>query len=407
MNTQSLPERFCYPSPAFGPFWTSPLGRVLLGFIGKPSDEEVYQHGTQLMVGDSKADAVADLLQHMPMNELRAMIAQALDHGIETVDNAPQALVDLFAEIDHMPDWVDADRLQLASEVIRRSGRFGGYALRNFALMGGYQSSAINKPLVFTGALDVSSANRIAETNAFWLDISRENGLQRFAPGVKTAIRVRIMHAMLRVRIQRNPEWSNDKWGLPINQSDMLVTNLAFSTLFTEGSRLMGVHITRKEAEAVLHFWKYVGYLLGINVESMPTTEKAARKLLYILTIAQPSADEDSKHLARALMEEPMQAAIPKQAWQRRLRCKFHHGLSRYFLDNHACKNLGIPHTPWVLAGPMIAAPVFALETARRIIPGATRYAVKRGDRVQTQHQQGLMDGKLAQYQPVAKLRNE
>lgn len=341
------------------------------------------------------------------MNELRAMITQALDKGIDTVDDAPDALKALFEEVDTVPEWVNADKLKLASEVMRRSGRIGGYALRNLALMGGYQSSAINKPLVFTGSLDGSAANRIAETNGFWIDITRENGLQRFAPGVKTAIRVRIMHAMLRVRIQRNPDWSNDKWGLPINQTDMLATNMAFSTLFIEGSRLLGLHISRKEAEAVLHFWRYVGYLLGINVEHMPTNEKEARRLLYTLTIAQPGADEDSQHLAKALLEEPLSEEIPMPVWMRKLRKNFHHGLNRYFLDKHACENLGIEPTPWVMAGGLVAVPTFYSEALRRIIPGATRRAIKRGGDLQQRHQDMLMNGRKAQYRPVTKLRNE
>lgn len=407
MKPAHLPERFSYPSPAFGKFWDSLLGKAVLAYIGKPDESEIYHFGEQLMAGDPLADDVADLLKDMPMNELRAMIAQALDKGIDSVPDAPQALQSLFAEVDTVPDWVNADKLKLASEVMRRSGRIGGYALRNLALMGGYQSSAINKPLVFTGSLDGSAANRIAETNGFWIDITRENGLQRFAPGVKTAIRVRIMHAMLRVRIQRNPEWSNDKWGLPINQTDMLATNMAFSTLFIEGSRLLGLHITGKEAEAVLHFWRYVGYLLGINVENMPTNEKEARRLLYTLTIAQPGADEDSKHLAKALLEEPLSEEIAMPLWMRRLRKNFHHGLNRYFLDKHACENLGIGPTPWVVAGSLVAVPTFCLETVRRVVPGATRRAIKRGGNTQERHQELLMNGRTAQYRPVAKLRNE
>ena len=403
----TLPERFEFPSPAYSKLWDSLLGKAVLKYIGKPSDEEVHAFASHLMDGDPLADEVADLLKSMPMKDLQGMVGQALDHGIGSVEDAPEVLQSLFAEVEHVPDWVDQAQLKLASEVQRRAGALGGYVLRNFALMGGYQSSAINKPLVFTGSLDSAANNRIAETNGFWIDITRENGLQAFAPGVKTAIRVRIMHAMLRVRIQRNPEWDNHKWGLPINQADMLATNLAFSSVFVDGVRLLGVQISKREAEAVLHFWKYVGYLLGINVEDMPETENEARRLLYKLTIAQPGSDEDCRKMAQALLYEPLSAAHPKQAWQRKLRVKFHQGLNRYFLDRHTCKELGIPMTSWALVGPAIALPTFMAETLRRIVPGATGLAVKMGGGFQAKNQRRLMDGKQAQYQPVDRLRNE
>jgi len=407
MTDASLPERFVYPSPTFGRIWGSVFGRLLLLKIGRPGEEEVRNYGEQLMVGDPLADAVADLATKMDGAELRQLISRALDQGIDSIDNPPAELKALFDQVDHVPAWVDQEQLVLASETVRRTGNLGGYVLRNFALMGGYQSSAINKPLVFTGALDASAANRIAETNSFWIDITREGGAARFEPGVKTAIRVRIMHAMLRVRIQQNPEWSNEKWGIPINQADMLATNLAFSSLFTDGSRLLGFHISKKEARAVLHLWRYVGYLLGISIDRMPTTERAARRLLYTLTIAQPGADKDSKHLAQALLQEPLQAAHPKRMWQRRIKFHIHKGLNRYFLDRHTTKALGIGFTPWVLFGPLTFSIMFVLECGRKLVPGGRQWAINIGGAIQETTRQQLLDGKGAQYRPVEKLRNE
>ncbi len=407
MTANALPKRFTFPSPAYRHLWHSLLGKIVLKQIGQPSDNEVRAFAERLMQGDPLADAVAEDLQGAAMSAGQQQIAQALEQGIASVADAPPSLQALFAQVEQVPDWLDQQQLALGSEVQRRAGALAGYVLRDFALMGGYQSAAINKPLVFTGALDQAASNRIAETNGFWVDITRANGLQAFAPGVKTAIRVRIMHALLRLRIQRNPDWDNQQWGLPINQADMLVTNLAFSQLFLDGLRLLGMRIRRTEAEAVLHFWKYTGYLLGINAADLPDTEQAARRLLYKLTIAQPGADDDSRHLAQALLHEPLKAAHPPSLWQKKLRMKFHHGLNRYFLDRHTCRALGIPMTPWVLAGTAIALPTWVLESARRTCPAAQRLAVRRGGQYQASNQQRLMNGKQAQYQPVDKLRNE
>lgn len=62
MSSANLPERFTYPSPAFGKFWNSLLGKAVLAYIGKPDESDIYHFGEQLLVGDPLADEVADLL---------------------------------------------------------------------------------------------------------------------------------------------------------------------------------------------------------------------------------------------------------------------------------------------------------------------------------------------------------
>ena len=401
----TLPARFCFPSPAYSHVWNAGLGRLMLRLVGRPDESEVRRLGAQLYAGDPLADEVARWVLERGMSEAQPLILRALDEGIEQVPEAPESLRSLFAQVDEFPAWVDRDKLALASELVRRSGPLGGYVLRDLALIGGYQSSAINKPLVFTGALDGSAANRISETNNFWIDITRENGLERFAPGVRTAVRVRVMHALLRVRIQNNPAWRNEQWGLPINQADLVTTNLAFSVVFLSGLRMLGLQISRREAEAVMHLWRYIGYLLGINVELLPETEKAGIHLLYCLTIAQPGADEDSRALAAALLEEPLAAAYPVQPWKRAMRVRFHHGLSRYFQDRHACRALGIRPTPWVLVGPTLFAGVTLLELLRRVVPGLRGRYVAWGGRYQVWFNRKLQAGREATYTPVDSLR--
>lgn len=139
----------------------------------------------------------------------------------------------------------------------------------------------------------------------------------------------------------------------------------------------------------------------------MPTTERAAGRLLYTLTIAQPGADKDSKHLAQALLQEPLQAAHPKRMWQRRIKFHIHKGLNRYFLDRRTTKALGIGFTPWVLFGPITFALMFILECGRKIVPRGRQWAIKIGSDIQEEARQQLLDGKSAQYKPVEKLRNE
>src|SRR5258708_12682697 len=68
------------------------------------------------------------------------------------------------------------------------------------------------------------------ETARFWIDVSEPGGLAPGGAGRATAMRVRIMHVFLRRRLLAHPAWDLDAWGMPISQSDALIT-LMSSTL--------------------------------------------------------------------------------------------------------------------------------------------------------------------------------
>ncbi len=54
-------------------------------------------------------------------------------------------------------------------------------------------------------------------------------------------------------------------WGRPMNQFDLAMTNLAFSSVVLLGIRALGIFPSKQETESFLHFWRYVGWLMGID----------------------------------------------------------------------------------------------------------------------------------------------
>jgi len=141
------------------------------------------------------------------------------------------------------------------------------------------------------------------------------------------------------------PDWSNEQWGVPINQCDMVATNLGFSLVFMEGLKRVGLIPTEKEIKGVLHLWKYIGYLLGIPPSYLPDIELEAIATLYKWTITQSAADEDTKALADALLKEPLSAAFAKHLWQKKFVAGAHLAYNYYFLGTRACKAMGLPKT--------------------------------------------------------------
>src|SRR5205807_1581387 len=78
-------------------------------------------------------------------------------------------------------------------------------------------------------------------------------------------MRVRVMHVFLRRRLLAHPAWELAAWGVPISQSDALITLMSSSLTPGLALHLMGYRTSIREIEAMMHYWRYIGYLLGVQ----------------------------------------------------------------------------------------------------------------------------------------------
>ena len=254
--------------------------------------------------------------------------------------------------------------------------------------MGGYQAAAITKPLIFTGSLGgkVTSVRRLVETEQFWLDVTQDKNMGRFDKGFRTTIQVRMMHALSRKKVAAAKNWDTEKWGHPINQADMAMTNLGFGALFLMGARLQGYIISKKDSEAVLHLWRYVGFLIGVREDLLPVTEKEAMRMAYTyMAYSSDGPDEDSLELAEALRDMPLIGAetkLEKFIAQQEVNMKA--GQSRFFISDKIANTLHLPNsifwriTPYIW--PLLILPV---EVLSYFMPPVKRRWIKFGRRCQ------------------------
>ncbi|HET8707288.1 MAG TPA: oxygenase MpaB family protein, partial [Pseudomonadales bacterium] len=205
------------------------LGRVLIREKTKVDEAHIKRYQAALYQGDPLADNLVLAMKEMPAGAGRKMFNQALDNGIETIENPPPAFVEFFKQIDTVPLWFNRALANQGCRAAMRSGPLGEYVLNGLSLMGSYRAAPAVKPLVYTGALKHSAYRRLVETSSFWVDVTRPNNLGRFQDGFKSAVRVRLMHAMVRMNIARSDKWDWEDWGSPINQGDMCATNMLFS----------------------------------------------------------------------------------------------------------------------------------------------------------------------------------
>jgi hypothetical protein len=238
------------------------------------------------------------------LREGRALFERALEHGIDSIPEAPEPLRAFFSEIEEAPLWLERGSLLRACRVVRRFALWHDYVLFSVSLLAGYASAGITKTLAATGELEAMAPRRIAETSKFLEDLYESPGLERASKGFKSAIRVRMMHAFVRDKLLRDG-WETDRWGLPINQADMAGTVLSFSITYLIGLRLLGFVIPRGDREALIHLWRYTGRLLGVAESLLPVNEKQSLRLLWLVASTQEGPDDDGRALARALLRVP------------------------------------------------------------------------------------------------------
>jgi hypothetical protein len=127
--------------------------------------------------------------------------------------------------------------------------------------------------LVKTGLLAGSGAlRRMGETVHWSTAVTEHDGMRRGGEGFKLTIHVRLMHALVNHQYEINGRWDAGQWGLPINQADQGWTLGLFSSIMLPGLRRLGVRVTPSDSLAMMHLWKYVGWLMGVGDDFLTDT---------------------------------------------------------------------------------------------------------------------------------------
>ena len=341
-----IPYRFKYNNTSFAHYWSKGVGKELLDQLGYVPNLAIAEKFIPLLyqwdrVGDQ---VIHDLFTKTGFSGGNASLFDYIDQ--KPLAEAQKDVFDnFFRHVDPDPEWLDRRKLQIGAELSRRPGLTSLIVLRDYCLMGGYESAAINKPLIYTGALKKGAAKRLTETVEFWVQIMKEDALEIPNTGFKSVLSTRMIHSFSRVNILEKTDWDSNKWGIPLNSWDMLATNLGFSLVFLVGLRRMGIQPSEEEVDGLFHLWKYIGYLLGIPIQIIPENENEAIEALFYWTMTQREGDGDTLALATALKDEPIHAYYPKQALMRQMMREIHLYYNRYLLGDYSCNQLGLPST--------------------------------------------------------------
>jgi len=278
------------------------------------------------------------------------------------------------------------DYLQQTSEVIARAPESVAAGERLFAehgpevmmllccysLPSSYAAKKGVQVLHRTAYLAKRPNRRLFETAQFIVDVLSPGGLGPRGKGVRTAQKVRLMHAAIRhlILTDTSSAWDVQLLGVPINQEDLLGTLMTFTWLILDGLGRLGIKLTPQEQQAYLDAWLAVGQLMGVEPQLLPQTVAEARAITELIERRQVAESPEGREMTAALLGM-MQTNMP-HPFKSMPGC-----LIREFLPSNVATFLGIPSHP--LREELIRLADEALRPLQRFIDfEARRHALVR-----------------------------
>lgn len=370
----------------YNPDWY-PVRRLLFGnwipvVDGIPDQDDYIRRVADFFwEGDPLMDAVAAMFKRLPAGQGRKLFDQALEKGIDSLDNPPQELVDLFAQLDRRPDWISleqVDRGALVAANVSPAGKAAGVFLNTLQTVQGGMVGAV---VGATGRMQRDPLQRARESAAFWLHLPEPGGLSRFGQAFRNIVRVRLMHSQARIMLMRR--WG-DEWieqhGNPIPNAGLVAGVPTFGIVNVMYDSLFGKQYSRQELEDIHIFWSYIGYLLGGDEAILPRTpEQGIRMLDFALSIVPPPSQyADELNKISNLLLDAMLNAFSLPVFDRQVKnlvLQALHGFYFYvggnFLGARITETAG-PSRVGRLMPPLIKV-MTKLSNVERLLPGRER----------------------------------
>jgi hypothetical protein len=323
-----------------------------------------------------------------------ALLAAALAEGSRAVADAPEPVRALFASVDLPPFEVDEDLVVLGARAILRHGL--GYAMATRqSLFWGYSNGAAIKPLAWTGEMRTPEAtlNRLLITGDWLNKVIAPGGVLPRRAGWAESVRVRLLHARVRVSLLRSGRWDAEAWGAPLNEADSGFTLLEFTLMPLRMLRGLGFEFTECEVHGIHALWRLVGHLFGVPLALNPESVAESERILALRELTAGPPDAQSLELVRALLDSNlMPDGAPLQRLAGRGLHAFDRALARRNLPPGYPQMLGIAPTPLERAFPLLRAGVRAIEGVRKRAPSADAWLIRRNEELIRRGDQMLKD---------------
>ena len=329
---------------------------------------EAYQQFSRR--GDPLADAVISALMQGGrrggdlLSQVKCMAVQ--DGGL------CKTFVD---QVNHVPDWADTQAMRKGQELFLRCAPLAIASFVLGSLLLTYTPPGSAKVLLHTGRLHQDVVRRLFETATMVHAVMQAGALEPGAPGHEAIVRVRLLHAMVRHHVSTRSEWPIEELGAPINQQQMGLTALGFSSFLLHSLRSLGVVIPDDEARSYQSLWRYCNHLQGVDLALLPDQLEGEADLYALLQRTVMTPDDNSRTLVTAVHQG--------LAWQSPffLPQGVLEALSRRLLGSALSDRLAIKrHTVWAAVIALMAG-LHKATAMRHRIPGWRDMEVRVGMR--------------------------
>jgi hypothetical protein len=303
---------------------------------------------------DPLADAaVESVFRSSDVEGVNALMRTLVGNNDLVPEELPGELRDFLYQASVLPSWADKARVHAGQLLFHRYGWIIVSILHCGSLPACYALAKGAEVLYRTQRLGKYPLRRVLETAQFVLDAMDPGSLDpanATGRGIRTAQKVRLLHAAVRYHIQRHG-WDASVYGQPINQEDLAVTLLTFSVLITDCLQKLGVTLTREEKDAYIHAWNVTGHFMGLREELIADGEEASDELFKVIKRRHYRASDAGKWLTSSLVEY-MEEVIPGKLFD-----NFPSMLIRFFLSDPVGDLLDVKTPNWTryLTGPLRA----------------------------------------------------
>jgi hypothetical protein len=249
-----------------------------------------------LEVGDPLAEAVVRTLRarHLPMSQpLEAMRRLAFE--------GEPTCAALLHDMETPPAWVDFDLMRQGGAMGYRHFLQLSIALIHGGLMTTFSTADAARILSGTNRLEQNVVRRLFESATLFFGVLDTEALRPGGSAWDICLRVRLMHAMVRLRLLDGGNWDG-VGGQPINAMHTAAGPLFFGAMVLERLQKLGGSFSAAESEGYYLLWRYVTRLLGVPDGLLGDT-RAEQEILdaRILPYAF-NPDANSRRLAEALL---------------------------------------------------------------------------------------------------------
>lgn len=233
-------------------------------------------------------------------------IISQINHWTEIPDTLPSNFTPSLQEffLEYKQELTDQEKeiLKQGQSFFNKQGDIYLAMLGFYSLPYCYAFANGAEVLVRSNRIVNESGKRLGETAKFLLEVFRPGAFLNSGEACFICAKIRLIHAFSRYFILHYSKDWKEEFGQPINQEDLLGTNLAFSLLVLRGMRKIGISISKRESEQILGYWKILGKLMGIQTDYWPENNKEAFELEKLIRQRHMRNSKAGEILIRSLL---------------------------------------------------------------------------------------------------------